>query len=78
MPWGRPLYHNRRTTTKGHAERIAGVTEPLWALGLMTGTSMDGIDAALILSDGVLYSSKSLDLTERVLQYMEETKATGQ
>ena len=25
---------------------------PVWALGMMSGTSMDGIDAALIETDG--------------------------
>jgi anhydro-N-acetylmuramic acid kinase len=32
------------------AELAAG--RPIWALGLMSGTSMDGVDAALILTDG--------------------------
>jgi anhydro-N-acetylmuramic acid kinase len=27
--------------------------EAVWALGLMSGTSMDGVDAAMILSDGI-------------------------
>ena len=26
--------------------------EPLWALGAMSGTSLDGVDAALLLTDG--------------------------
>ncbi len=27
--------------------------EPIWALGLMSGTSMDGVDGAMLLTDGV-------------------------
>ncbi|MEK6205291.1 MAG: anhydro-N-acetylmuramic acid kinase, partial [Amylibacter sp.] len=26
--------------------------EPIWALGLMSGTSMDGVDAAMLMTDG--------------------------
>ncbi|MFT7028593.1 MAG: anhydro-N-acetylmuramic acid kinase, partial [Paracoccaceae bacterium] len=26
---------------------------PIWALGLMSGTAMDGVDAAMVLTDGV-------------------------
>lgn len=28
-------------------------SEPLWALGAMSGTSLDGVDAALVLTDGI-------------------------
>ena len=27
-------------------------TGPVWALGAMSGTSLDGVDAALVLTDG--------------------------
>ena len=28
-------------------------TGPIWALGMMSGTSLDGVDAAMIRTDGV-------------------------
>ena len=31
---------------------MAGADGPVWALGLMSGTSMDGADAALLETDG--------------------------
>ena len=27
--------------------------QPIWALGLMSGTSLDGVDAALLKTDGI-------------------------
>ena len=33
-------------------ETVSGREQPVWALGLMSGTSMDGVDAALIKTDG--------------------------
>ena len=30
---------------------------PVWALGLMSGTSLDGVDAALLKTDGVEISA---------------------
>ncbi|MAY85699.1 MAG: anhydro-N-acetylmuramic acid kinase [Pseudooceanicola sp.] len=32
--------------------KVAGQAGPIWALGAMSGTSLDGVDAALVLTDG--------------------------
>lgn len=41
----------------GRGEKVKGkLAEPVWALGAMSGTSLDGVDAALVLTDGVTIS----------------------
>ncbi|HET9149657.1 MAG TPA: anhydro-N-acetylmuramic acid kinase, partial [Alphaproteobacteria bacterium] len=37
--------------------------ETMWAVGLMSGTSMDGVDAALIATDGVRIAARGPALT---------------
>ncbi|WP_439124332.1 anhydro-N-acetylmuramic acid kinase [Marivita sp.] len=38
-------------------EKVKGkLAEPIWALGAMSGTSLDGVDAAMVLTDGVTIS----------------------
>lgn len=44
---------------------------PVWALGLMSGTSMDGVDAALILTDGRAIAEVGPSLT---LEYDRKTR----
>lgn len=46
---------------------------PIWALGAMSGTSLDGVDAAMILTDG----SQVLEFGESAYRaYSEEERAT--
>jgi anhydro-N-acetylmuramic acid kinase len=34
--------------------KVEGLEDgPIWALGLMSGTAMDGVDAAMVLTDGI-------------------------
>lgn len=46
--------------------------EAIWALGLMSGTSLDGVDAALILTDGVRVFAHGESLT---LPYSDTERA---
>ena len=56
------MYHTARVrTTRRPACRMAPMSGalpegPVWALGMMSGTSLDGVDAALIETDGVTVS----------------------
>ena len=56
------MYHTARVgTTRRPSVRVASMSNalpegPVWALGMMSGTSLDGVDAALIETDGVTVS----------------------
>ena len=56
------MYHTARVrTTRRPSVRVASMSDalpegPVWALGMMSGTSLDGVDAALIETDGVTLS----------------------
>src|SRR3954462_5427073 len=58
--------------SKGEAGGIAQVAEISKVIGLMSGTSLDGVDAALLESDGEAVARPGPGLT---LPYNAETRA---
>lgn len=54
---GLPRYRMVRAAIRRAGEKVKGkLAEPIWALGAMSGTSLDGVDAAMVLTDGVTIS----------------------
>jgi anhydro-N-acetylmuramic acid kinase len=54
---GLPRYRLVVAAIRRAGEKVKGkLAEPIWALGAMSGTSLDGVDAALVLTDGVTIS----------------------
>src|SRR6056297_2220704 len=54
---GLPRYRMVRAAIRRAGEKVKGkLVDPIWALGAMSGTSLDGVDAALVLTDGVTIS----------------------
>lgn len=51
-----PIYTGQGDEGKGRMAEQADI-EAIWALGLMSGTSLDGVDAALLKTDGVVISA---------------------
>jgi len=45
-------YFNKAIRIAAVKGKSLKVNEPIWALGTMSGTSLDGVDAALLLTDG--------------------------
>lgn len=51
---GPPRYIATRAIRPGRRKvKGKGAAEPVWALGTMSGTSLDGVDAAMLLTNGV-------------------------
>jgi anhydro-N-acetylmuramic acid kinase len=46
------IYIRAQAIVRRGAKVKGKLAEPVWALGAMSGTSLDGVDAALIRTDG--------------------------
>ena len=74
------VWTTRQPVVRGAPMSGAPPEGPVWALGLMSGTSLDGVDTALIETDGVAVSGfgpwrttpYSDDLRERLRAVIKE------